>query len=90
MMDDALDDDEQDYEFEFEDDEDMDDQNADVENKYYNAKGMSSHLTVVIKADNPRDALREFRDIVHKDEIQSEWCVYTYLWQGLQGFEATN
>ena len=74
MMDDALE--EEDYGFEYEDDDDEHEGDADVENKYYNAKGMfsfGSNLTAAMKSNDPLTALRELQNIVDQDTPQTEW-----------------
>ena len=74
MMDDALE--EEDYGFEYEDDDDEHEGGADVENKYYNAKGMfssGSNLTAAMKSNDLLTALRELQNIVDQDTPQTEW-----------------
>jgi len=65
--DDFMVEDEEDYDFDFEYDEENEEeeQNVDLENKYYNAKGL--------KEDSPKDAIREFQNVIDSDTEQSDW-----------------
>ncbi|KDN45898.1 putative COP9 signalosome complex subunit 2 [Tilletiaria anomala UBC 951] len=62
MMDDGAD---EEYDFEFEEDDEGDEEHADIENLYYNAKAL--------KEDNPNEALRVFRSVVDKEETKGDW-----------------
>lgn len=54
----------QDYDFDYEDD-DQEDIDADVENKYYQAKNL--------RGDEPERALSEWRSIVEAENPKGEW-----------------
>lgn len=57
----------QDYDFEYEDDEDMmDDDEADAEKQYYNAKAM--------KDEDARQAIDMMQSIVDKESGPTEWA----------------
>jgi COP9 signalosome complex subunit 2 len=55
----------EDYDFEYEDDEDEDTGDADVENKYYNAKQL--------KTTDPEDAVDDFLSISTLEKEKGEW-----------------
>ncbi|KAJ3158763.1 COP9 signalosome complex subunit 2 [Geranomyces michiganensis] len=57
-------DEEEDFDFDYED-EDEEEPDADLENKYYNAKGH--------KEDDPETALKEFRAVVTAEEEKGDW-----------------
>ncbi|KAG2224694.1 hypothetical protein INT45_009009 [Circinella minor] len=59
-----LEDDEGDYDFEFEDDDD-DEPDANLENRYYNAKAR--------KEDEPEEAIAEFQGVVDAEEEKGDW-----------------
>jgi len=65
--DDFMVEDDEEYDFEFESDEDNEEeeQNVDLENKYYNAKAL--------KEDNPKEAIKEFQNVIDSDTEQSDW-----------------
>ncbi|KAI8820393.1 PCI domain-containing protein [Fimicolochytrium jonesii] len=58
------DEEEEDFDFDYED-EDEEEPDADLENKYYSAKGH--------KEDDPAAALKEFRAVVAAEEEKGEW-----------------
>ncbi|CAO3586556.1 unnamed protein product [Absidia cylindrospora] len=60
-----LEDDNQDYDFNYEDDDEEEEPNADLENKYYNAKAR--------KEDDPEGAIGEFQGVVDAEEEKGEW-----------------
>lgn len=53
------------YDFEYEDEEEDDSGDADIENKYYNAKQL--------KASDPEDAVGEFLAIPSLEQEKGEW-----------------
>ncbi|KAF4976669.1 hypothetical protein FZEAL_6694 [Fusarium zealandicum] len=53
------------YDFEYEEDDDEDSGDVDIENKYYNAKGL--------KLSDPEDAIAEFLGIPPLEEEKGEW-----------------
>ncbi|KAI8588068.1 PCI domain-containing protein [Geranomyces variabilis] len=57
-------DEDEDFDFDYED-EDEEEPDADLENKYYNAKGH--------KEDDPESALNEFRAVVTAEEEKGDW-----------------
>eukprot|EP00192_Tetraselmis_astigmatica_P011807 CAMPEP_0117662668 /NCGR_PEP_ID=MMETSP0804-20121206/8172_1 /TAXON_ID=1074897 /ORGANISM="Tetraselmis astigmatica, Strain CCMP880" /LENGTH=420 /DNA_ID=CAMNT_0005469575 /DNA_START=76 /DNA_END=1335 /DNA_ORIENTATION=- len=60
-----MDDDLDDYGFEYSDDEPEDD-DVDIENQYYNSKGM-------LESNDPRDALDGFAQVLEMEQEQGEW-----------------
>ncbi|KAK0540794.1 hypothetical protein OC835_000501 [Tilletia horrida] len=62
LMDDGA---EEDYGFEYEDEDGEDEADADVENRYYNAKAL--------KEDDPDAAIREFKAVVELESEKGEW-----------------
>lgn len=59
------DDDEYDFDFEYDEDDDNEEPDVDLENRYYNAKAQ--------KEDNPKEAIREFQEVVNSEKEKSEW-----------------
>ncbi|CDH49573.1 cop9 signalosome complex subunit 2 isoform 1 [Lichtheimia corymbifera JMRC:FSU:9682] len=59
-----LEDDDQEYDFEYEDDDD-EEPDADLENRYYNAKAR--------KEDDPEGAITEFQGVVDAEEEKGDW-----------------
>ncbi|KAK9831921.1 hypothetical protein WJX74_008615 [Apatococcus lobatus] len=59
------DDDMEDYGFEYSDEE-VEEEDVDIENQYYNSKGM-------LEGDDPRDALRGFQEVVKMEPDKGEW-----------------
>lgn len=56
----------EDYDFDYEDDDDEDQGgDVDIENKYYNAKGM--------KADSPEEAIEEFLGVPNLETEKGDW-----------------
>ncbi|CAD6925406.1 unnamed protein product, partial [Tilletia laevis] len=62
LMDDGA---EEDYGFEYEDEDGEDEADADVENRYYNAKAL--------KEDDPDAAIRELKAVVELEPEKGEW-----------------
>lgn len=55
----------QDYDFEYEEDDDIDDADAGIENRYYNAKN--------IKDTDPDEAIRELKAVVEAEKEKGDW-----------------
>ena len=55
----------EDYGFEYSDD-DAQDENVDIENTYYNSKGLLSD-------DDPREALKGFESVVGMETSKGDW-----------------
>lgn len=55
----------EDYNFDYEDDEEEDNQDADLENLYYNAKAY--------REEEPQTAATEFLKVVEKESPQGDW-----------------
>lgn len=53
------------YDFEYEDDGDEENEDVDIENKYYNAKQM--------KSEYPAEAIDEFLEVPKLEEEKGEW-----------------
>ncbi|KAK9824575.1 hypothetical protein WJX72_011432 [[Myrmecia] bisecta] len=61
----ASDDDMEDYGFEYSEEE-VEDQDVDIENQYYNSKGM-------LEGDDPAEALSGFKEVVKMEPDKGEW-----------------
>ncbi|KIY94628.1 COP9 signalosome complex subunit 2 [Monoraphidium neglectum] len=59
------DDDMEDYGFEYSDEE-QEEEDVDIENQYYNSKGM-------LEGEDPREALQGFRQVVEMEQDKGEW-----------------
>lgn len=59
------DDDMEDYGFEYSDEE-QEEEDVDIENQYYNSKGM-------LEGEDPREALEGFRQVVEMEQEKGEW-----------------
>lgn len=75
----------QEYDFEYEDDDD-EEPDADLENRYYNAKGILMSRLISIdrlythtgfdiarKEDDPEGAITEFQGVVDAEEEKGDW-----------------
>eukprot|EP00879_Flechtneria_rotunda_P016769 GHRR01017552.1.p1 GENE.GHRR01017552.1~~GHRR01017552.1.p1 ORF type:complete len:255 (+),score=89.79 GHRR01017552.1:213-977(+) len=60
-----MDDDMEDYGFEYSDEE-QEEEDVDIENQYYNSKGM-------LEGDDPREALDGFRQVLQMEQEKGEW-----------------